>query len=66
MPDFFFLFPFQLQRREEQMKKSLEKLQKEVDEKRKHYNEDKYLWEQVNGITFEELRRRSLEALSKE
>ena len=57
---------FQLTRREEQMKKSLEKLQKDVEEKKKMYESEKYTWEQVNGITFEELRRRSLEALSKE
>jgi septin 7 len=55
-----------LQRREEQMKKSLEKLQKDVEEKKKSYEAEKYSWEQMNGITFEELRRRSLEALSKE
>jgi len=52
--------------REGQMKKSLEKLRREIEDKKKHMESEKYAWEQANGMTFDELRRRSLEALSKE
>lgn len=52
---------FQLQRRHEQMKKSLELQIKELEEKRKALEAEKTAWEQTNGITIEELRRRSLE-----
>jgi hypothetical protein len=48
------------------MKSQLEKLQRDISEKKKQFENDKLVWEQANGITFEELRRRSLEALSKE
>ncbi|XP_066904218.1 septin-7 isoform X1 [Halyomorpha halys] len=50
-----------LQRRHEQMKKSLELQIKELEEKRKALEAEKTAWEQTNGITIEELRRRSLE-----
>lgn len=55
-----------LKRREEQMKSQLDKLQKEISDKKKQFESDKIVWEQASGVTFEELRRRSLEALSKE
>jgi septin 7 len=55
-----------LRRREEQMRKSLEKLQRDVEERKKQFESEKFAWEQANGISFDELKRRSLEALSKE
>ncbi|KAL1129642.1 hypothetical protein AAG570_012587 [Ranatra chinensis] len=50
-----------LQKRHEQMRKSLEAQIKELDEKRKALEAEKSTWEQANGISIEELRRRSLE-----
>ncbi|XP_035711935.1 protein peanut isoform X3 [Folsomia candida] len=55
-----------LKRREEQMKVQLEKLKRDIADKKKQFENDKLVWEQANGISVEELRRRSLEALSKE
>jgi len=48
------------------MRSQLEKLQRDISEKKKQFDADKLVWEQANGFSFEELRRRSLEALSKE
>jgi septin 7 len=56
----------QLQRRHEQMKKALEQQINELEEKRRAYEKEKQAWEQSNNVTLEELRRRSLEANSKE
>jgi hypothetical protein len=56
----------QLKRREEQMRRTLEKLKQEVDEKRAQFASEKQSWEQLNGVTFDELRRRSLEGYGKE
>lgn len=47
---------FQLQRRAEQMKKSLEQQQKELDEKWAAFEKEKSTWEEQMGE-----RRRSLE-----
>ncbi|KAK6624905.1 hypothetical protein RUM44_011769 [Polyplax serrata] len=55
-----------LQRRHDQMRKSLEMQMQELEEKRKAFEKEKQQWEASNGITLEELRRRSLEANSKE
>jgi len=55
-----------LQRRHEQMKKALEQQISELEEKRHTYEKEKQAWEQSNNVTLEELRRRSLEASSKE
>ncbi|XP_069674008.1 septin-7 isoform X4 [Periplaneta americana] len=55
-----------LQRRHEQMKKALEQQINELEEKRRAYEKEKQAWEQSNNVTLEELRRRSLEANSKE
>lgn len=48
------------------MRAAIEKLRFDYDDKKKQYESDKLAWEQATGITFEELRRRNLEALSKE
>jgi len=48
------------------MKSQLEKLQRDTAETKRRFEAEKQAWEQANGITFEELRRRNLEALSKE
>lgn len=48
------------------MKVQLEKLKRDIADKKKQFENDKLVWEQANGISVEELRRRSLEALSKE
>ncbi|KAK9497347.1 hypothetical protein O3M35_004680 [Rhynocoris fuscipes] len=50
-----------LQRRHETMRKTLETQIKELEEKRKALESEKASWEQANGISIEELRRRSLE-----
>jgi len=48
------------------MKKALEQQISELEEKRRAYEKEKQAWEQSNNVTLEELRRRSLEASSKE
>jgi len=55
-----------MQRRHEQTRKSLEIAWKEMDEKRQAFEKEKEAWEMSNGVTIEELRRKSLEASSKE
>lgn len=50
-----------LQRRHEQMKKSLEMQIKELEDKRKALEAERTAWEQANGVTIDDLRRRSLE-----
>ncbi|KAG7204045.1 hypothetical protein KM043_001904 [Ampulex compressa] len=55
-----------LQRRHEQMRRSLEQQIRELDEKRRAFEAEKLTWEQQTGHSIEELRRRSLEANSKE
>ncbi|EFN62648.1 Protein peanut [Camponotus floridanus] len=56
----------ELQKRHEQMRRSLEQQVRELDEKRRAFEAEKTAWEQQTGQTIEELRRRSLEANSKE
>lgn len=63
--DLCFVCP-QLQRRHEQMRKSLEQQLRDLEEKRAAFDKEKISWEQQNGVTLQELRRRSLEANSKE
>lgn len=48
------------------MRKALEQQQKELEERRSMFEKERMSWEQSSGITIEELRRRSLEANSKE
>ncbi|XP_031785721.1 septin-7 isoform X3 [Nasonia vitripennis] len=55
-----------LQRRHEQMRRSLEQQAKELEEKRRAFEGERSGWEQQTGHSIEELRRRSLEANSKE
>ncbi|XP_011498795.1 PREDICTED: septin-7 isoform X2 [Ceratosolen solmsi marchali] len=55
-----------LQRRNDQMRRSLEQQAKELEEKRRAFESDRSAWEQQTGHSIEELRRRSLEANSKE
>ncbi|XP_076226186.1 septin 7-like protein pnut isoform X2 [Nomia melanderi] len=55
-----------LQRRHEQMRRSLEQQVRELEEKRRAFEAEKLAWEQETGRSIEELRRRSLEANSKE
>ncbi|XP_043463404.1 septin-7 isoform X4 [Leptopilina heterotoma] len=55
-----------LQRRHEQMRRSLEQQVRELEEKRRTFESEKQSWEQQTGHSIEELRRRSLEANSKE
>lgn len=43
------------------MRKTLETQIKELEEKRKALEAEKASWEQANGVSIEELRRRSLE-----
>ncbi|XP_054277470.1 septin-7-like isoform X3 [Macrosteles quadrilineatus] len=50
-----------LQRRHDQMRKQLEAQQSELEEKRKALEAEISAWETQNGVSLEELRRRSLE-----
>ncbi|XKL64276.1 hypothetical protein PGB90_004362 [Kerria lacca] len=50
-----------LQRRHEQMKKQLDAQIKELEEKRQQLEAEKLQWEQANGVSLDELRRKSLE-----
>lgn len=63
--NFIFLF-MQLQRRHEQMRRSLEQQLRELEEKRRAFESERSVWEQQTGHSIDELRRRSLEAISKE
>lgn len=51
----------QLQRRHDQMRKSLEAQVSEMEEKKKALDAEISAWEATNGVSLEELRRRSLE-----
>ncbi|XP_033216398.1 septin-7 isoform X5 [Belonocnema kinseyi] len=55
-----------LQRRHEQMRRSFEQQVRELEEKRRAFESERQSWEQQTGHSIEELRRRSLEANSKE
>ncbi|XP_046446172.1 septin-7-like isoform X2 [Daphnia pulex] len=55
-----------LQRRHEQTLRSLEAQKQELEEKRKAFENEKLAWENASGLTLEEMRRRSLEANSRE
>jgi len=48
------------------MRSALEKLRLDVEEKRKNFMSEKASWEEANGMTFEDLKRRNLETLAKE
>ncbi|XP_070497712.1 septin-7 isoform X7 [Chironomus tepperi] len=56
----------ELTRRHEERKKALELQIRELEERRKAFDQEKSEWEHSNGVTLEELRRKSLEANSKE
>ncbi|XP_058463239.1 septin-7 isoform X3 [Malaya genurostris] len=56
----------ELTRRHEERKKALELQIRELEDRRKAFDIEKAEWEQQNGVTLEELRRKSLEANSKE
>lgn len=56
----------ELTRRHEERKKALELQIRELEERRKAFEQEKGEWEQQNNVTLEELRRKSLEANSKE
>ncbi|CAG0881242.1 unnamed protein product [Darwinula stevensoni] len=55
-----------LQRKHEERMRSLEAQEKELEERRRAFEIELKQWETANGVTMEELRRRSLEANSKE
>ena len=48
------------------MRRSLEQQIRELEEKRRNFEAEKTAWEQQTGQSIEDLRRRSLEANSKE
>ncbi|XP_049293801.1 septin-7 isoform X3 [Anopheles funestus] len=56
----------ELTRRHEERKKALELQIRELEDRRKAFELEKTEWEQQNGVTLDELRRKSLEANSKE
>ncbi|XP_055688930.1 septin-7 isoform X13 [Lutzomyia longipalpis] len=56
----------ELTRRHEERKKTLEIQIRELEDRRRAFEQEKKEWEEANGVTLEELRRRSLEANSKE
>ncbi|XP_055374624.1 septin-7 isoform X7 [Condylostylus longicornis] len=56
----------ELTRRHEERKKALDSQLRELEERRRAFEQEKKEWEESNNITLDELRRRSLEANSKE
>lgn len=48
------------------VQKALEMSIRELDDRKRCFDQEKHEWENQNGITLDELRRRSLEASSKE
>ncbi|XP_063699059.1 septin-7 isoform X5 [Culicoides brevitarsis] len=56
----------ELTRRHEERKKALELQIRELEERKKAFEQERIEWEQANGVTLDELRRKSLEANSKE
>lgn len=56
----------ELTKRHETTKKALEQQARDLDDRRKAFEQEKHQWEQQNGVSLDELRRRSLEANSKE
>ncbi|XP_055708606.1 septin-7 isoform X16 [Phlebotomus papatasi] len=56
----------ELTRRHEERKKTLEIQIRELEDRRRAFEQEKKEWEEANGVTLEELKRRSLEANSKE
>ncbi|XP_055319237.1 septin-7 isoform X10 [Sitodiplosis mosellana] len=56
----------ELTRRHEERKKALEMQIRELEERKRAFEQEKHEWESTNGITVDELKRRSLEANSKE
>ncbi|GAB0094726.1 Protein peanut [Sergentomyia squamirostris] len=56
----------ELTRRHEERKKTLEIQIRELEDRRRAFEQEKKEWEDSNGVTLDELRRRSLEANSKE
>lgn len=46
--------------------KALENQIQELEKQRREFEQEKKQWEEVNGVTLDELRRRSLESNSKE
>ncbi|XP_063982209.1 septin-7 isoform X3 [Diachasmimorpha longicaudata] len=56
----------ELQRRHAQMRSSLEQQLRELEDKRRAFEAEKQVWEQQTGHSIDELRRRSLEANSKD
>lgn len=55
-----------LQKRNESVRKKLESDMVELDEERERFERDRKAWEAANGVTVEELRRKSLESISRE
>ncbi|KAF2363981.1 Septin-type guanine nucleotide-binding (G) domain [Trinorchestia longiramus] len=55
-----------LQKRNETMRRKLETDMAELEEERERFEKERRAWESTNNITVEELRRRSLESISKE
>ncbi|XP_042214714.1 septin-7-like isoform X3 [Homarus americanus] len=55
-----------LQKRNESMRKKLEADLAELEEERDRFEGDRKAWEAANGVTVEELRRKSLESISRE
>ncbi|KAL7638486.1 UNVERIFIED_CONTAM: hypothetical protein RMT77_011056 [Armadillidium vulgare] len=55
-----------LQKRNETMRKKLETDLAELEEEKERFEREKKAWENANNITIEELRRKSLESISRE
>ncbi|XP_018009991.1 septin-7 isoform X3 [Hyalella azteca] len=55
-----------LQKRNETMRRKLETDMAELEEERERFEKERRAWETANNVTVEELRRRSLESISKE
>lgn len=61
-----FMINPQLQKRNESMRKKLEADLSELEEERERFERERKAWEAANGVTVEELRRKSLESISRE
>ncbi|XP_076047096.1 septin 7-like protein pnut isoform X3 [Oratosquilla oratoria] len=55
-----------LEKRNESMRKKLADEMAELEEEKLRFEQEKKAWENANGVTLEDLRRRSLESVSKE
>lgn len=64
--NFFFLVQFDFWLTQSNDSQALEMQIRELEDRKRSFEQEKHDWESSNGVTVDELRRRSLEANSKE